>query len=512
MPRFALLSVSDKTGLVPFASKLVELGFTLLSTGGTKAALTAAGLPVTAVSDHTGAPEIMDGRVKTLHPRIHGGILGDRVRHAAQATELGIDLVAVNLYPFEAVTSAADVGFDVAVENIDIGGPTMVRASAKNHAHVVIVTDPADYVRVAGALAAGDVPLAMRRELALTAFRHTARYDALISDWIARKTEADPLPAEAGIGLRRVQALRYGENPHQKAAFYADAEVSGRSLARVKAHQGKELSFNNLADTDAALRVVFEFERPACAIIKHMNPCGAATAPTVQEAYRRALAGDPVSAYGGILVFNRPLELADVDAIKASKVFFEVIAAPGYGAGALDAFRARENLRVMELPADWATTRPPGLDGRRVQGGWLLQDWDVGAPFGWVVASTRQPTEDEARALRFAWLACRNVKSNAIVLARSLPDGEALNGVGAGQMSRVDSVRLAIRKATLEIPGSVLASDAFFPFPDGVDVAAEAGVTAIVQPGGSIRDADVLAAAEKAGMAVVLTGTRHFRH
>jgi phosphoribosylaminoimidazolecarboxamide formyltransferase/IMP cyclohydrolase len=513
---YALLSVSDKTGLVPFAQRLASLGFTLLSTGGTKAALEAAKIPVTAVSEHTGAPEIMEGRVKTLHPRIHGGILGDRARHAAQALELGIpwiDVVVVNLYPFEKATSKHDVDFETAIENIDVGGPTMVRSAAKNHRHVVVATDPADYARIGDALASGEVSLALRRELALVAFRHTARYDALIADWFARRTKADPLPPETAIGLRRVQALRYGENPHQRAAFYADGYATGRSLARMTVHQGKELSFNNLADLDAALRVVFEHEKqPACAIIKHMNPCGCATAPTLAGAYARALAGDPVSAYGGIVVFNRPVTGEDAAAIRASKVFFEVLAAPGYHPEALDAFKARENLRVIELPPDWEASAPGGLDGRRVMGGWLLQDWDVGVAPGWEVASERAPDADEARALRFAWAVGRNVKSNAIALARAVADGEVLNGVGAGQMSRVDSVRLAIAKATLPVAGSVLASDAFFPFADGVEAAAAAGVTAVIQPGGSIRDPDVLAAANKAGMAMVFTGVRHFRH
>jgi phosphoribosylaminoimidazolecarboxamide formyltransferase/IMP cyclohydrolase len=512
---YALLSVSDKSHLIPFAQRLVALGYTLLSTGGTKAALVAAGIPVTSVSDHTGAPEIMDGRVKTLHPRIHGGILGDRTAHAAQAHALHIpwiDVVVVNLYPFEAVTRDPSVDFSHAVENIDIGGPTMIRASAKNHAHVVVVTNPARYEAVADALGSGSVTLALRRTLALEAFQHTARYDALIAEWLAGRIDADPFPAETAIGLRLSQDLRYGENPHQRAAFYADSAVTGRSLARIRVHQGKALSFNNLADLDAALRVAFEPEHPACAIIKHMNPCGFATGPDLQVAYARALAGDPVSAYGGILAFNRPMSEADALAVRASKVFYEVIAAPGFSEEALTAFRARENLRVIELPVDWSTGRPPGRDARRVMGGWLLQDWDVDVAPGWQVVTRRAPTEDEARALRFAWWAARNVKSNAIALARALPDGEVLNGVGAGQMSRVDSVRLALQKATLAVPGSVLASDAFFPFADGLAAAAEAGIAAVIQPGGSIRDAEVVAAADAAGMAMVVTGVRHFRH
>lgn len=515
MPRFALISVSDKSGVDRFARDLVAAGFTILSTGGTKKALEAAGVPVTSVSSHTGAPEIMDGRVKTLHPRIHGGILGDRERHVAEADANGIpwiDVVAVNLYPFERATAGEDAALDVAIENIDIGGPTMVRAAAKNHRHVVIVVDPADYGRVAAAIGAGEVDGKLRSELAVKAFRHTARYDAVISDWLARKCGDHELFSEGALGLRKVQDLRYGENPHQQATFYADSDVRGRSMARVRQHQGKELSFNNLGDTDGALRVVFEYDGPACAIIKHANPCGLATASTVASAYARALAGDPVSAYGGILAFNRALTGADVAAIRASKVFFEVIAAPGYDEEALAGLKSRENLRVLELPADWATSLPPGFDAKRIQGGWLLQDWDLGAPIAWTIATRRAPTDDEARALRFAWAAVRNVKSNAIALAVAHADGASLNGVGAGQMSRVDSVRLAIAKATLPTAGSVLASDAFFPFADGPRAAADAAITAIIQPGGSIRDEEVVNLANEAGIAMVMTGVRHFRH
>ncbi|MBA2320791.1 MAG: bifunctional phosphoribosylaminoimidazolecarboxamide formyltransferase/IMP cyclohydrolase [Deltaproteobacteria bacterium] len=513
--RHALISVSDKTGLIPFARSLVGLGFTVLSTGGTARGLAAAGIPVTPVSEHTGFPEIMDGRVKTLHPRIHGGILGDRDRHATQAADLDvpwIELVAVNLYPFDAVTADPDVAFAEAIEHIDIGGPTMVRAAAKNHQHVAVITDPADYGRVAAALEAGEVPADLRRELALAAFRHTARYDARIAEWLADRVPGSAFPAETALGLTRVQPLRYGENPHQRASFYADGDRTGRSLARMTVHQGKELSFNNIADLDAALRVAFEFTTPAAAVVKHNNPCGCATGHTSIEAFAAALAGDPVSAYGGVLALNRPVDAETAEAIRATKVFFEVIVAPGWSADALQLFRSRENLRVLSIPEEWALGRPPGGDGRRVMGGWLLQDWDVDVEPGWTVASRRHPTEEESRALRFAWKVCRNVKSNAIALARSTPSGEVLNGVGAGQMSRVDSVRLALGKGTLPIAGSVLASDAFFPFADGPKAAAEAGISAMIQPGGSIRDAEVLAVADEAGMAVVLTGIRHFRH
>lgn len=514
MSRYALLSVSDKTGIERFARGLVDAGFTILSTGGTKKALVAAGIPVTAVSEHTGAPEIMDGRVKTLHPRIHGGILGDREKHLSEAESQGIpwiDVVAVNLYPFEAATAGSS-DFSAAIETIDIGGPTMVRAAAKNHRHVVIVVDPADYDSLGATIAAGDVDLGLRQRLAVKAFRHTARYDAVISDWFTRNTTVDPLFAEGGIALRKVQDLRYGENPHQRAAFYADSDVSGRSFARVTQLQGKELSFNNLNDADGALRAVFEYEDPACVIVKHANPCGVGTAADLPTAYARALEGDRVSAYGGIVAFNRPLTGDDARAVRASKVFFEVLLAPGIDAEARELLASRENLRVLELPADWAAGRPPGFDAKRIEGGWLLQDWDLGAPIAWNVATERAPTEDETRALKFAWAACRNVKSNAIVLAVAHADGEQMNGVGAGQMSRVDSVKLAIAKASLPVAGSVLASDAFFPFADGPEAAIAAGVRAIIQPGGSIRDAEVIAAANAAGVAMVFTGVRHFRH
>jgi phosphoribosylaminoimidazolecarboxamide formyltransferase/IMP cyclohydrolase len=513
-PRYALISVSDKTDVAQIGRALVASGHTLLSTGGTAHTLRAAGLEVVDVAAHTGAPEIMNGRVKTLHPRVHGGILGDRGRHAEEAAAHDIpwvDAVVCNLYPFEKVTTG---GADLvtAVETIDIGGPTMVRAAAKNFAHVLVVVDPSDYSRVSEALVAGTADAALRTELAVKAFRHTARYDAVIADWLARTTGAEPLPAETALPLRRLQSLRYGENPHQTAAFYADGDASGRSLARAVQHQGKPLSFNNVADLDGALRAVFEYATPAAAVIKHMNPCGLATAASLPLAFANALAGDPVSAYGGILAFNRVVDGDTVRAIKQSRTFFEVVSAPGFTDEARTLLEPRKKLRVIELPADWAGVRPPGTDARRVQGGWLLQDWDLGLDTEWTVATARAPTDAEERALRFAWSACRNVKSNAIVLARANDDGAQLNGVGAGQMSRVDAVHLAVRKATSAVQGCVLASDAFFPFPDGLVAAAEAGVTAVVQPGGSIRDEIVIAAADAANIAMVFTGARHFRH
>ncbi len=525
--RYALLSVSDKTGLVPFARQLSDAGFVLLSTGGTKAALVEAGIPVTAVSAHTGAPEIFGGRVKTLHPRIHGGILGRRGEDDDVAAEQGIpwiDVVVVNLYPFEA-TVARGATWEEAVEQIDIGGPAMVRAAAKNHASVTIVVDPGDYGAVGAALVTGEGLAALRTRLAVKAFRHTAAYDAMISTWMAGRVEGEAYPTEGAIPLRLQQTLRYGENPHQSAAFYATPGEGGRSLARATQLQGKELSFNNVADLDATLRVTFDVGAcfagegdgntlPACVIVKHMNPCGAAVHDGgIARAYALALSADPVSAYGGILAFNRPIEDADAAAIVASGVFFEVIAAPGVSPGARLRFAAKKNLRVVELPADWEASRPAGRDARRVQGGWLLQDWDVGHRTAWTDAEgLRAPTEEERAGLRFAWAVCGCVKSNAIVLACRADGGWVLNGVGAGQMSRVDSVHLAVRKAQRPVAGCVLASDAFFPFADGVIAAVEAGVAAIVQPGGSIRDAEVRDAAAKAWAAMVYTGARHFRH
>jgi phosphoribosylaminoimidazolecarboxamide formyltransferase/IMP cyclohydrolase len=510
----ALLSVWDKRGLVPFAERLVAAGFRLLSTGGTARALREAGLPVTDVAAVTGAPEMMEGRVKTLHPIVAGGILAHRQRHAGDLAAYGIgviDLVVCNLYPFESVT-AAGAGFDEAIEHIDVGGPTMVRAAAKNHAAVTVVVDPDDYGLVADALE-GAGTAALRPRLAAKAFAHTARYDAVIAAWLAERVEGVPTwPAEVAVPLRLRAPLRYGENPHQGAAFYVDATPVGRSLARATVHQGKELSFNNLADVDAALRVVFEFDEPACCIVKHLNPCGLATSASAAVAFEHALEGDPVSAFGGVVAFNRTFDAAAHAAVRRSKVFFEVLAAPGFDPDALAALATRPNLRVLELPADWASGRPQGRDARRIQGGWLIQDWDHDAPVSFETRSARAPTADELAALRFAWKAVRGVKSNGIALARAHADGHRLNGVGAGQPSRVDSVRIALSKATAPVPGCVLASDAFFPFPDGVVVAAEAGVTAIAHPGGSMRDAEVLAAADAAGIALVFTGIRHFRH
>ncbi len=511
----ALLSVSDKSGIVDFGKGLVALGFEILSTGGTARALSEGGVPVTKVSAHTGAPEVFDGRVKTLHPSIHGGILGRRGQDDAEAADHGIrwiDVVACNLYPFEATISKAGVTLPEAVEQIDIGGPCMVRAAAKNHAHVSVVCDPADYDQVLNGLGGGGIDGATRGQLAVKAFRHTAAYDGLISTWLAARHGADA-PSEGGLPIRKVQDLRYGENPHQSAGFYAEPGATGRSLARLTQHQGKHLSYNNLADLDAALRAVFEFVEPACVVVKHANPCGAAIHEDgPATAWELALSGDPVSAFGSIVAFNRPLEADDVRAIRRSKVFMEILAAPGFSEEALALLKVRKNLRVMELPTDWADAKPSGQDIKRVQGGFLIQDWDLGKHSEWKTATDQAPDDEQLRALRFAWAIGRNVKSNAIVLARALEGGVVLNGVGAGQMSRVDSVKLAISKATRPVPGSVLSSDAFFPFPDGVKIAVDAGVKAVVQPGGSVKDDVVTAAVQEGGAVMVHTGVRHFRH
>jgi len=521
--RFALISVSDKTGVVDLGRGLVAAGFTILSTGGTARALLEGGVEVRKVSDYTGHPEIMNGRVKTLHPKVHGGILGLRDVHAEEAGMHAIDwidMVVVNLYPFESTIAGQGVSVADAVEQIDIGGPTMVRAAAKNHRFVTVVTDPADYSRVLDTMGDAENAATLRAELAIKAFQHTSAYDGVIARWLSDAKGEASFPQETGMPVQQVQTLRYGENPHQSAAFYSDratdADQSGtpaRSLARIIQRQGKHLSFNNLADLDATLRVAFEFDEPACVVVKHMNPCGAAVHPSgVEAAFTLALSADPVSAYGGIVAFNQPVDADTVRALRRSRTFFEILAAPGFSEEALELLAPREKLRVMELPEDWGRGRPLGTDAKRVMGGWLLQDWDLGAEIAWSVPSERAPTEAEAGCLRFAWAVCRNVKSNAIVLARPHEGGFVLNGIGAGQMSRVDSVRLAISKATRDVPGSVLASDAFFPFPDGVQVAVDAGVSSFIQPGGSIRDDQVIGVVDDAQACMVMTGVRHFRH
>jgi phosphoribosylaminoimidazolecarboxamide formyltransferase/IMP cyclohydrolase len=509
MPR-ALISVSDKRGVLEFAQGLVALGWDIISTGGTAAALRNAGLPVTPVEEVTGFPEILDGRVKTLHPAVHGGLLArrDNPDHA-QALEahglVPIDLVAVNLYPFQATVAKPDVAFEDAVENIDIGGPSMLRSAAKNHEFVLPVVDPVDYPRILELLRAGIVPPAVRKGLAAKVFAHTADYDAAIAGYLTGRDEA--MPSRMTVAMERMQALRYGENPGQRAALYVTEEPRG--MRDLRQRQGKELSFNNLLDVDAAVNAVAAWRnRPACAVIKHTTPCGIAVASTAAEAFRRARATDPLSAFGSVVALNTVVDEATAEAM--NDLFVEVVVAPAFTEGALAAFRARKNLRVVELPVPHGEN---GVDFKRVRGGFLVQDRFVFEPSeaAWKVVTERAPTEAEWNDLRFAWAAVASVKSNAILLARD----EMAIGIGAGQKSRVDSSFLAVHKARAQghdPGGSVLASDAFFPFADGVEAAAAAGVAAIIQPGGSVRDAEVIAEANRRGIAMVVTGTRQFRH
>ena len=521
--RRALLSVSDKTGLISFASRLAALGIELVSTGGTAKALEAAGLPVTEVADVTGFPEIMDGRVKTLHPRIHGGLLAVRSdsAHVAAMSEHAItpiSLLVVNLYPFES-TVERDASWQEAVENIDVGGPAMIRAAAKNHAFVTVVVDPADYPAVEAELTVGDgaTTEATRRRLAAKAFARTASYDAAISQWLARQSgnEFGPFFATGGA---RIQSLRYGENPHQSAAFYATpGKPFGISAARQL--QGKELSYNNINDTDAALECLAEFEKSgtaACVIVKHANPCGVAVGDSVQEAYRKALACDPVSAFGGIIAVNRTLDAATAEVI--TELFTEVIVAPAADEDAIAVIARKKNLRLLLL--DGKPLTGGGLAVKSVSGGLLVQTRDTVTvdDMDLRVVTRRMPTAAELSDLRFAFCVAKHVKSNAIVYAK---DGATV-GIGAGQMSRVDSARIAVRKSedvsreaglgAASVKGSVVASDAFFPFADGLLQAADAGATAVIQPGSSLRDDDVIRAADEAGLAMVFTGVRHFRH
>ncbi len=506
----ALLSVSDKTGIVELAQALLKAGTELVSTGGTHKALLDAGLPALHVSDVTGFPELLDGRVRTLHPNIHAGILARRdvPEHLAELARRGIEpvgLVCGNLYPFVQTVSRPGVGMGEALEQIDIGGPTLLRAAAKNFPSVLVLVDPADYTWVAGHLVRGEpVPLERRQELARKAFAHVACYDAAIAQHLS--DDAASLPQELPVGLRKLMDLRYGENPHQRAAFYGPA-LGGWGVGAALQLHGKELSYNNILDADAAWRSVLEFEAPAVAVVKHTNPCGLALHQDVAEAYRRAYSGDPVSAFGGIVACNRPVTVAMAQAMR--EVFYEIVLAPEFEPEALEALKKKRNLRLLAM----GDPRRPGvapLELRQVSGGLLVQTEDSvqETADGWRTATRREPTSEESRDLIFAWKAARHIKSNAIVLAA----GEALIGMGAGQPSRVTSVRLAIAAAGERAKGTVMASDAFFPFPDGVETAAAAGVTAVIQPGGSIRDQEVTDAADAAGMAMVFTGTRHFRH
>ncbi len=543
--RRALLSVSDKTGLVDFARALRGLGVELLSTGGTAKALREAGLDVRDVSDVTGFPEMLDGRVKTLHPRIHGGILAvrDNAEHARSLEEHGIgpiDLVVVNLYPFEQTIAREGVTLEEAVEQIDIGGPAMVRSAAKNYRDVAVVVSPSVYVELTEEMerTAGSLSQATREKLARDAFRRTATYDLSIFAYLeskerraqqeggigagtsgaigfgGRESRAHPferklsesgskLPDFMSFTMRKQADLRYGENPHQRAALY-DTKESG-SIARAELLGGKEMSFNNYVDADAAWQLVCDFEETACAVIKHMNPSGVGTAAGIEEAYRRALATDPVSAFGGIVAFNRTVDEAAARAV--TEIFTEVVVAPDFEEAAVEVLKSKKNLRILRAGV---AQEPAGLDFKRVTGGMLVQTRDAHRlrREDLKVVTRREPTVEEFDALMFAWTVCKHTKSNAIVYARA---GQTV-GVGAGQMSRVDSVRIGAMRAQLPVEGSVVASDAFFPFRDGLDEAAKHGITAVIQPGGSVRDAEVIAAADEHNLAMVFTGIRHFRH
>ncbi|UTP73094.1 bifunctional phosphoribosylaminoimidazolecarboxamide formyltransferase/IMP cyclohydrolase [Alteromonas sp. LMIT006] len=525
--RRALLSVSDKTGIVEFATALAAQDIELLSTGGTAKLLAEAGLNVIEVSDYTGHPEIMDGRVKTLHPKIHGGILARRGTDEAvmEQNNIGpIDLVVVNLYPFAATVANPDCSLEDAIENIDIGGPTMVRAAAKNHKDVTIVVNASDYAVVLEEMNenAGGLSYQTRFDLAIKAFEHTAEYDGMIANYFGARLDTQECAEDCGhehsefprtynMQLTKKQDLRYGENSHQSAAFYVENDIQEASVATAEQLQGKELSFNNIADTDAALECVKEFDVPACVIVKHANPCGVALGDDILSAYERAYKTDPTSAFGGIIAFNRELDAATAQAI-IDRQFVEVIIAPTIADEAAQVLSAKQNVRVLAC-GDWHGQLTDGYDFKRVNGGLLIQDRD----FGMVemddlkVVTKRAPTESELQDLMFTWKVAKYVKSNAIVYCK---DGMTI-GVGAGQMSRVYSAKIAGIKAAdenLEVKGSVMASDAFFPFRDGIDAAAAAGITAVIQPGGSMRDEEVIAAADEAGIAMVFTGMRHFRH
>lgn len=509
----ALISVSDKTGIVDLARALHGAQIDILSTGGTAALLMSAGIPVTEVASYTGFPEMLDGRLKTLHPRIHGGLLGRPPidREAMQAADIpGIDLLVVNLYPFERTSQHPLTSFGEAVEQIDIGGPAMLRSAAKNHEHVIPIVDSSDYGIVIEA-ARDKTPLsaAVRRRLAAKVFAHTSRYDGLIARYLDQDGPTDDLPELLHLTFVKRFTMRYGENPHQRAAFYEEPGASAASIAQAAKIQGKELSFNNISDADAALDCIRALTEPACVIVKHANPCGAAQADHIHDAYDRAYATDPTSAFGGIIAFNRPLDEGTASAI-VSRQFVEVIIAPEVSMAAMRVLATKPSIRVLVVTMDQAMHT--GLDYRRVSGGLLVQDRDIPEDeVGLSQVSVRAPNKTERRDLLFAWRIAQFVKSNAIVFVR---DGRTI-GIGAGQMSRVDSARVAVWKAQeagLSVQGTVMASDAFFPFRDGLDSAAKAGVTAVIQPGGSVRDPEVIAAANEHNVAMVFTGRRHFRH
>jgi phosphoribosylaminoimidazolecarboxamide formyltransferase/IMP cyclohydrolase len=511
----ALISVSDKSGVVEMAKGLAALGAEVLSTGGTAKALREAGVAVTDVAAYTGSPEILDGRVKTLHPKIHGGLLGRRriADHVAQMHQHGIgniDVVVVNLYPFEATIAKPDCPFEEAIEHIDIGGPSMLRSAAKNHEDVLVLVDPVDYGRVLEALKGGAVTPAMRRELAMKVFQHTARYDSLIAGYLEKPVQEREVkfPAILSMQFERVETLRYGENPHQQGAFYRELTAKEPAVSRGKILHGKAMSYNNFLDSNSALELVKEFDETAVAIIKHNNPCGCALGATPVEAYVKARQTDPLSAFGGVIAFNRPVDLAAAKEITST--FVEVVIAPAFADDALAELKRKKDIRLLDVgPLEKATAE--GYDLKKLVGGLIVQDRDLGVLTDiktLQVPTARKPTEEEYAASAFAWIVCKHVKSNAIVYGRP---GQIV-GIGAGQMSRVDSVKLAGMKAQSPVKGCVMASDAFFPFRDGIDAAAEAGVSCVIQPGGSIRDAEVTKAADEHGMAMILTGMRHFRH
>ena len=512
----ALISVSDKTGVIEFALGLISHNVEILSTGGTFKKLTEAGIAATEVSKHTGFPEIMDGRVKTLHPKIHGGILGrrDQDQSVMQEHEIdAIDLVAVNLYPFEATVAQPDCSLEDAVENIDIGGPTMVRAAAKNHRDVTIVVNSNDYPQILAELEAeGGTKHSTRFDLAIKAFEHTAKYDAAIANHFGQQVEtgSEYFPRTINLQLMKKQELRYGENPHQNAAFYIETDSAEPSISNATQLQGKELSFNNIADTDAALETVKLFEEPSCVIVKHANPCGVASASNIESAYKSAFATDTESAFGGIIAFNRPLDAATA-ALICENQFVEVIIAPGVEDEAAQIVASKKNVRLLKCE-QWQQSAP-AMDYKRVNGGLLLQNKDLGMidETSLKVVSERIPNSQEISDLLFTWKVAKMVKSNAIVYGRD----KRTIGIGAGQMSRINSARIAAIKAEhagLTVEGSCMASDAFFPFRDGIDNAAKAGISCVIQPGGSMRDEEVIAAANESGMAMVFTGMRHFRH
>jgi phosphoribosylaminoimidazolecarboxamide formyltransferase/IMP cyclohydrolase len=515
----ALISVSDKTGIVDFAQALTKQGVEILSTGGTFRLLRENSIAVTEVSDYTGFPEMMDGRVKTLHPKVHGGILGRRGQDDSVMAEHGIepiDMVVVNLYPFAATVADPNCDLPTAIENIDIGGPTMVRSAAKNHKDVAIVVNAGDYNTVIEEMQAnqGQLDYSTRYQLMVKAFEHTAGYDGMIANHFGARNTANEkrdFSDTYNVQYFKTQEMRYGENPHQKAAFYTESNPTEASVATAVQLQGKELSFNNIADTDAALETVKQFDQPACVIVKHANPCGVAVAVDISTAYDLAFATDPESAFGGIIAFNRELDAATAAKI-CEKQFVEVIIAPSVSAEAVAAVAAKKNVRLLEC-GSWGAERPQDFDYKRVNGGLLIQDRDNGmiTEQDLKIVSDREPSEAELGDMMFAWKVAKMVKSNAIIYAKN----NQTIGVGAGQMSRINSARIAGIKAEhagLQVVGAVMASDAFFPFRDGIDNAAEAGISCIIQPGGSMRDDEVIGAANEHGMAMVFTGMRHFRH